>query len=179
MDVLKKWSNVDNSQWVLAKYFHVELVTKKLLTKVVKFQAEVLCLSKLITFWLDMGAAESTLPHFNRVKVRDVLRNLTPFVKFKKREKHPWRSDTFSKAPCWSLQLYKKLHSSLLVFSCILNCTKGTKSPKASHMLLRKSNLVNEITQKLSLQSTVAKAASWIDVYKFCKRLTRRSNAAF
>ena len=46
-------------------------------------------------------------------------------------------------------------------------------------MLLRKSNLVNEITQKLRLQSTVAKAASWIDVYKFCKRLTRRSNAAF
>ena len=56
------------------------------MTKVVKFQAEVLCLSKLITFWLDMGAAESTLPHFNRVKVRDAMRNLTPFVKFKKRE---------------------------------------------------------------------------------------------
>ena len=63
----------------------LNLSQKKLLTKVVKFQAEVLCLSKLITFWLDMGAAESTLPHFNRVKVRDVLRNLTPFVKFKKR----------------------------------------------------------------------------------------------
>ena len=28
----------------------------------------------------------------------DVLRDLVPFVQFKKREKHPWRSVTFSKA---------------------------------------------------------------------------------
>ena len=27
----------------------------------------------------------------------DVLRDLVPFVQFKKREKHPWRSATFSK----------------------------------------------------------------------------------
>ena len=27
----------------------------------------------------------------------DVLRELVPFVQFKKREKHPWRSVTFSK----------------------------------------------------------------------------------
>ena len=27
----------------------------------------------------------------------DALRNLLPFVQFKKREKHPWRSVTFSK----------------------------------------------------------------------------------
>ena len=27
----------------------------------------------------------------------DVLRDLVPFVQFKKREKHPWRSVTFSK----------------------------------------------------------------------------------
>ena len=46
-------------------------------------------------------------------------------------------------------------------------------------MLFRESNLHNEITVKLNLQSTVARAASSIDVYKFCKRLTRRSNAAF
>ena len=29
--------------------------------------------------------------------VCDVLRDLVPFVQFKKREKHPWRSVTFSK----------------------------------------------------------------------------------
>ena len=33
----------------------------------------------------------------------DALRDLVPFVQFKKREKHPWRSITFSKV---SLQLY-------------------------------------------------------------------------
>ena len=27
----------------------------------------------------------------------DVLRDLVPFVQFKKREKHPWRSVTFNK----------------------------------------------------------------------------------
>ena len=27
----------------------------------------------------------------------DAWRNLVPFVQFKKREKHPWRNDTFSK----------------------------------------------------------------------------------
>ena len=27
---------------------------------------------------------------------RDALRDLVPFVQFKKREKHPWRSVTFS-----------------------------------------------------------------------------------
>ena len=27
----------------------------------------------------------------------DALRNLVPFVQFKKREKHPWRSDTLAK----------------------------------------------------------------------------------
>ena len=30
--------------------------------------------------------------------VRDVLRDLVPFIQFKKREKHPWRIVTFSKA---------------------------------------------------------------------------------
>ena len=46
----------------------------------------------------------------------DALRNLVPFVQFKKREKHPWRSVTFSKVagniPLWVffkfLKLYKR-----------------------------------------------------------------------
>ena len=29
--------------------------------------------------------------------MRDALRDLEPFVQFKKRQKHPWRSVTFSK----------------------------------------------------------------------------------
>ena len=36
----------------------------------------------------------------------DDLRDLVPFVQFKKREKHPWRSVTFSKVAGFILQLY-------------------------------------------------------------------------
>ena len=35
----------------------------------------------------------------------DALRDLVPFLKFKKREKHPWRSVTFSKVACFSLKM--------------------------------------------------------------------------
>ena len=33
----------------------------------------------------------------------DALRDLVPFVQFKKREKYPWRSNSFSKVAGWSL----------------------------------------------------------------------------
>ena len=53
----------------------------------------------------------------------DVLCDLVPFVQFKKREKHPWRSVTFSKETL----LYE-------CFSCFLNYANGTNSRKASHI---------------------------------------------
>ena len=31
------------------------------------------------------------------MKAYDALHDLVPFTQFKKREKHPWKSDTFSK----------------------------------------------------------------------------------
>ena len=60
----------------------------------------------------------------------DALRDLVPFVQFKKREEHPWRSVNFSKVaglawpPPW-------------VFSRFLNCANGTKSCNGS-LLWRK-----------------------------------------
>ena len=36
----------------------------------------------------------------------DALRDLVPFVQFKRREKHPWKSVNFSKIAGFSLQLY-------------------------------------------------------------------------
>ena len=36
----------------------------------------------------------------------DALRDLVPFIKFKKREKRPWRNVTFSKAADFSLHFY-------------------------------------------------------------------------
>ena len=43
----------------------------------------------------------------------DVLRDLVPFVQFKKREKHPWRSVTFStksNTPSWVFFTFFKLY---------------------------------------------------------------------
>ena len=54
----------------------------------------------------------------------DALHDLVPFVQFKKGEKHPWMSVTFSKVA--------GLHG---CFSCFLNCTYGTKSRNASQLL--------------------------------------------
>ena len=58
-------------------------------------------------------------------KEYDALRDLVPFVQFKKREKHPWRSLTF------------RLKLTLLHGCCsrFLNCINGTKSGKASHLI--------------------------------------------
>ena len=36
----------------------------------------------------------------------DALRDLVPFIQFKKREKYSWRSVTFSKVASFSLQIY-------------------------------------------------------------------------
>ena len=63
----------------------------------------------------------------------DVLRELASFAQFKKCEKHPWRSATFSKVaglkPATLLKV-KFLHGCFLGF---LNCINGTKSRSASH----------------------------------------------
>ena len=64
--------------------------------------------------------------------IYDVLHDLVPFVQFKKREKHPWRSAIFIKvAGVLSATLLKVtlLHG---CFSCFLNCKNGTKSCNAS-----------------------------------------------
>ena len=45
----------------------------------------------------------------------DTLYDLVPFVQFKKHEKHSWRSNTFTKIAGFSLQLYKKYYSSMVV----------------------------------------------------------------
>ena len=51
------------------------------------------------------------------------LRDLVPFIQFKKREKQEWRGITFSKS--------NTPHG---CFPRFLNCTDGNKWRKASHM---------------------------------------------
>ena len=65
-----------------------------------------------------------------QICIWDVLCDLVPFVQFKKREKHRWRSVTFSKVAGLKVTLR---HGR---FSCFLNCTNGTKSRNASHFHL-------------------------------------------
>ena len=62
------------------------------------------------------------------ISICDALRDLVPFVQFKKRKKHPWRS----------VFLGKLLKAVLLhgCFSRFLNCTYSIKSCKTSHIFL-------------------------------------------
>ena len=64
------------------------------------------------------------------------LRDFVPFVQFKEREKHPWRSVNFSKVgrpnPATLIKL-TLLHG---CFSCFSNCTNSTKSPNAPHTVI-------------------------------------------
>ena len=76
--------------------------------------------------WISGNAHLNVRSKSNRC---DALRDLVPFVQFKKREKHPGRSVNFSKGGV-KLQPATLLKLTLLpgCFSCFLNCTNGTKS---------------------------------------------------
>ena len=63
------------------------------------------------------------------------LHDLVPFVQFKKREKHPWRSVTFSKVAGLKPATLLKLTLLNRCFPRFLNCTNGTKSHNAPHMI--------------------------------------------
>ena len=58
----------------------------------------------------------------------DALRDMVPLVKFKKREKHSWRSVTFSKSagisntPSWVLFMFFKLYKWCNLYNCTI-CT--------------------------------------------------------
>ena len=56
------------------------------------------------------------------------LRDLVPFVQFKKHEKHPWRSVNFTACN------FTKINASHGCFSPFLNCTNSTKSHNASQI---------------------------------------------
>ena len=47
--------------------------------------------------WLWFGSSSLEQAYEDMWNICDVLRDLAPFVKFKKCEKQPWRSVTFSK----------------------------------------------------------------------------------
>ena len=57
---------------------------------------------------------------------------MLPLVQLKKREKHAWRNATFNKVAGFTTLTL--IHG---CFSRLLNCTNGTKSRKASHMVTK------------------------------------------
>ena len=73
------------------------------------------------------------------------LRDLVPFVQFKKREKHPWRSFNFSKVagfkPATTLLKLTLLHA---CFSRFFNYANGTKSCNAPHLHFATSNVLSK-----------------------------------
>ena len=66
----------------------------------------------------------------------DVLRDLVPFLQFKKCEKHPWRSVTFNTVAEWKPLSLPKVTLLYECFSRFLNSTNGTKLCKTSHQNL-------------------------------------------
>ena len=64
------------------------------------------------------------------------MRDLVPFVQFRKREKQPWRSVTFSSKVAGEkpATLITVLHGCFLRF---LNCTNGTKLRKTLLLFLK------------------------------------------
>ena len=64
------------------------------------------------------------------------LRDLVPFLQFKKREKHPWRSANFSNVASLACN-FTKFNTPPWVFFTFLNCRNGTKSRNASHLVTK------------------------------------------
>ena len=84
------------------------------------------------TFWNIFKEAEHLFVVSIAVQsIWDALRDLVPFVQFKKREKHPWRCVVFSKVAACN---FTKSNTPPWVFSLFANCADGTKSRKASYI---------------------------------------------
>ena len=62
-------------------------------TKILIFDTK-MCISKIDVLLVTIVTPKSTVLS---TKIFDVLCDLVPFVQFKKREKHRWRTVTFSK----------------------------------------------------------------------------------
>ena len=117
-----------------------------------------------------------------RLAICDVFRNLAPFVQFKKREKHPWRSDTLaynfteSITSPWVLftffNLRKRSKSAtyqFAIFNPLSYCfrrnnriwRKGLVASRAASRLIRWYN------KRILIKSySVPRDFSWIENYK-------------
>ena len=101
----------------------------------------------VLTFHWKLMCINLLLQHFLRkiklakLDICDVLRDLVPFVQFKKREKYLQRSVTFSKVAGFQPATLQKVALPPGCFSRFLNCTNGTISHNASHITKNQSGL--------------------------------------
>ena len=94
------------------------------------------------------------------------MRDLVPFVQSKKLEKHPLRSVNFSK-----VATLIKLALLDVCFSRFLNCTNGTKSRNASHMLILYFHIFQrgfEVLEAIFQASVYVTIATAIVYYNVC-----------
>ena len=77
-----------------------------------------------------------------KVLICDALRDSVPFVQFKKQEKHPWKSVTFSKVTL--------LHG---CFPRFLNCTHGTKPRNAPHLYIYTAGFLDKSFRQIKLKT--------------------------
>ena len=90
---------------------------------------------QLYTFFLSIGLLDTTII---KGTILLVLRDLIPFIQFKKHEKYPWRGVTFSKLQASSLLKVTPFYG---YFSRFVNCANGTKSCKTSHVSVHFSRI--------------------------------------
>ena len=104
------------------------------------------------------GEQNGILGRFN---ICDALRYLVPFAQFKKRKKHPWRSDTFNKVaitksitPPWVLSTFLKLYKWYQIAQCVSfqdHLPVCISAEMTSHQLESKRFSNNASTTSLSL----------------------------
>ena len=109
----------------------------------------------------------------------DALGDLLPFVQFKKRKKHPWRSVTFSKSAGFSCRLKPAFLVKVTLlhgcFSRFVNCPNGTKSRKASYMFRTQNYGYQNMFGKSSLNSEILAKKSYSFIVKKSEEIGKKN----
>ena len=119
--------------------------------------------SKFQIVWWFFDVQPNIISHSTRNWICGALRDLVPFVKFKKCGKHPWRSVNFSRVAGFKPATLPKLTLLHGFFSRFLNCKNGTKSRNAPQMVIFKR--LHIIRVKKYLESFLYKLI-WFSVEK-------------
>ena len=82
---------------------------------------------------------------WSSMKICHALHDLVPFVQFKKRENHPWRSFTLSKVAGWSACSFTKSKTPPWVFFTFLKLYKWYQIAQRTTYAIGRRNILSEI----------------------------------